>query len=47
MSNDETLPPNNPRGWLLRASRWAKAHPEFAFPLAAFVLGVVVGWGLL
>ena len=44
MSDPEaTVPPNNPRGWLLRASRWARANPDLAFPLAAFALGVVLG----
>ena len=47
MSADDTLPPNNPRGWLLRLVRWAKANPDYAWPAGAFVLGVVVGWILL
>ena len=32
---------------LIRAWAWIVAHPDLAWPLAAFVLGIVVGWVLL
>ena len=37
-------------GWRTRALRawaWLLAHPDYAWPAAAFVAGVFVGWVLL
>ncbi len=43
MSDDQTLPPNNPQGWLIRAGRWIVAHPDIAIPVACFVVGAILG----
>ena len=43
MSDDETLPPNNPRGWLIRMVRWIKAHPDIAIPVGCFLAGALLG----
>ena len=47
MSNEEeTLPPRS-KTLLLRAIAWAKAHPDYAWPMAAFAVGFVLGAVLL
>lgn len=43
MTTDDTMPPNNPRGWLIRACRWMRANPDYAWPAGTFLLGVVLG----
>lgn len=35
---NDTLPPNTPRTWLLRAKAWCAAHPDW---LLAFVFGFI------
>ncbi len=47
MNTDDTLPPNNPRGWMIRAGRWLKANPDLAWPMGTFMAGILVGWALL
>jgi hypothetical protein len=46
MSEDPTLPPRKPntfRTWLPRIWAWLLAHRDYAIPVAAFVVGVVMG----
>lgn len=50
MSNEKTQPPvrapNTFRTWLPRIWAWCLAHPHICLPVAAFLLGGVVGYGL-
>ena len=46
MSTEDTLPPkkpNTPRVWLQTALAWCKVHPDYAWPLAAFGVGFLLG----
>lgn len=45
MANEEqTQPnPNTPRTFLRRAWTWCMAHREYSVPIAAFVVGAIIG----
>ena len=46
MNDEDTVPPrqpNTPRVLLPRALAWLTSHPNISIPVAAFVVGAILG----